>query len=39
LPDPFSPLARLAHLHEIWRQRQQLLELDGHLLAAKPFWI
>ncbi len=32
VPNPFSLVVRLDRMHERWRQRQQLLELDEHLL-------
>jgi uncharacterized protein YjiS (DUF1127 family) len=32
VPNPFSLFVRLGRMHERWRQRQQLLELDEHLL-------
>jgi len=33
VPNLFSRLAKIGLMHERWRQRQQLLELDDRLLA------
>jgi len=32
VPNPFFLFARIGRMHERWRQHQQLLELDEHLL-------
>ena len=32
IPSPLAAIRRIAWLHERWRQRQQLLELDDHRL-------
>lgn len=33
VPDPLAVLRKLAFMHERWRQRQHLRELDDRLLA------
>ncbi len=32
IPAPWTILVKIDAIHERWRQRQQLLELDDHLL-------
>lgn len=33
VPNPFVTLTKIGLMHERWRQRQRLLELDDRLLA------
>jgi uncharacterized protein YjiS (DUF1127 family) len=33
VPNPYSMLAKIGFMHERWRQRRLLLELDDRLLA------